>query len=226
MINTYNEKALHAALKAWYAGDDGHVEVPLDGYIVDVVRGERLIEIQTGSFASIKQKVLALVACHPVLLVYPIAREKWIVREPGNDAPITERARRKSPRRGTVLDLIPELVSFPSLIASANFAVEIAFTHEDEIRTYDRRRGWRRKGWVIAERRLLNVVETRRLSSPQDLAPLLPETLPRQFTTADVARATGRSRRFGQQMAYCLREAGLLEAVGHRNRSVLYRRTA
>ncbi len=52
MINTYNEKSLHAALKVWYAGEEGRTEVPVDGYIVDVVLGEQLIEIQTASFAS------------------------------------------------------------------------------------------------------------------------------------------------------------------------------
>ncbi len=224
MINTYNEGDLHAALKAWYAGAEGRMEVPVDGYIADVVRDELLIEVQTRSFASIKAKVTALADRHRVLLVYPIPSCKWIVRLPGNGAPISERTRRRSPRRGTALDLFSELVSFPSLVKRDTFAVEIAFTHEDEMRTYDRRRGWRRKGWVIAERRLLEVVDTLSLSSPRDFAPLIPDALPPRFTTVDVARATGRSRRFGQQMAYCLREMGLIEAVGHHHRAVLYRR--
>ena len=224
MINTYNEKSLHAALKAWYAGGDGQLEVPVDGYIVDVVRDGTLIEIQTGSFSSIKQKLTALTERHEVLLVYPVAREKWVVRLPGNGAPISERARRKSPRRGTALDLFAELVSFPALVADPNFAVEVVFTREDEVRIYDRRRGWRRKGWVVADRELLEVVDLRRFVCSADFAPLIPEALPQQFTTWDMARATGRSRRFGGQMTYCLREMGLIERVGHRQRSVLYER--
>ncbi len=224
MINTYNEKSLHAALKAWYAGEDAETEVPVDGYIVDVVRGEQLIEIQTASFASIKPKLQALAATHRVLLVYPIAWEKWIVRLPGEGAPVPERARRKSPRRGSALDLFSELVSFPDLVMNPNFSVEIVFTREDELRHYDKRRGWRRKGWVIEDRELLDVVECRRLRRPDDFVPLIPETLPRRFTTADVAQAVGRARRFGQQMAYCLREMGLITQVGHRNRSILYER--
>ncbi len=172
----------------------------------------------------IKQKLQALSEAHQVLLVYPIAREKWVVRLPGEGAPVAVRSRRKSPRRGSVLDLFPELVSFPGLVTNANFAVEIAFTQEDELRRYDKRRGWRRHGWVPDDRELLDVVECRRFGGPGDFAPLIPDGLPRQFTTADVARATGRARRFGQQMAYCLREMGLIDAVGFRSRSVLYER--
>jgi hypothetical protein len=224
MINTYNEKSLHAALKAWYAGEGGQLEVPVDGYVADIVRDDLLIEIQTASFASIKQKLLALTESRKVLLVYPVAREKWVVRLPGNGAPISERTRRKSPRRGMVLDLFTELVSFPALVALPNFEVEVAFTQEDELRTYDRRRGWRRKGWVIADRELLDVVDRRRFACPTDFAPLIPDALPQQFTTGDMARVTGRSRRFGGQMTYCLREMGLIEAVGRGQRGVLYRR--
>ncbi|MGC9467689.1 MAG: hypothetical protein ACP5HS_03795 [Anaerolineae bacterium] len=221
-INTYNEKSLHAALKAWYAGATGCVEVPVDGYIVDVVRGDLLIEIQTGNFSSIRDKLTALSEAHPVLLVYPIAQEKWLVKTPKPGSSKTKPSRRKSPKRGTAEEVFPELVSFPALLARPTFGVEIAFTQEEELRHYDKRRGWRTRGWVTDDRRLLDVVGTRRFATPADFASLLPGDLPIQFTTADLARATGRSRRFAQKMAYCLREMGLLVPLGHRRRAILY----
>ena len=119
-----------------------------------------------------------------------------------------------------------ELVSFPGLVANPNFAVEVVFTREDQLRHHDPRRGWRRHGWVTDDRILLEVVETRRFSRPEDFVPLLPPTLAARFTTADLAAAVGRSRRFAQRMAYCLREMGMLTAVGRRGRAVLYAQPA
>ncbi|MBN1247416.1 MAG: hypothetical protein JXC32_07140 [Anaerolineae bacterium] len=222
-INTYNEGSLHAALKLQYAADGGEPEVEVDGYIIDVVKGDLLIEIQTRNFSSIKTKLQALTADHRVLLVYPVPRQTWIVKAPRPHDPDGRPSRRKSPKRGSALALFEELVSFPDLICNPNFAVEIAFTHEDQLRHYDRRRGWRRNGWVIDDRVLLDVVETRRYANPEDLATLLPDELPDRFTTADLARVLGRSRRFAQRMTYCLRETGVVDAVGHRRHSVLYR---
>ncbi len=223
-INTYNEKSLHAALKIYYAGEDGALEVPVDGYIVDVVRDDLLIEIQIQSFSSIKEKLRVLSETHHVLLVYPIVRERWLFKAPKPGSGRSEPMRRKSPKRGTVEEVFPELVSFPDLLRCPTFSLEVVFTQEEELRHYDKRRGWRTHGWVTDDRLLLDVVERRRFSSPVDFAPLLPADLPAAFTTADLARAVGRSRRFGQKMAYCLREMGVIEAMSRRGRAILYAR--
>ena len=47
VITTYNENPLHSALKTWYGGPDGAYEVPVDGFVVDLVRDGLLVEIQT-----------------------------------------------------------------------------------------------------------------------------------------------------------------------------------
>ena len=79
-IGTLNEKPLHAALKQWYAQPEDLIEVPVDGFTVDIVRGDLLIEIQTRNLSTIRHKLTTLAAQHRLRLVYPIAREKWIVR--------------------------------------------------------------------------------------------------------------------------------------------------
>lgn len=219
-INTFNEKPLHAALKHWYAQPGARFEVPLDGYIIDLVQGDLLIEIQTGSFASLKAKLHTLVERHPVRLVYPIAAEKWIVKLP--QEPGGKSIRRKSPKRGCVVELCAELVSFPRLLAHPNFTLEVLLTQEEEVRRFDARQAWRRRGWVIEERRLLDVVARHRFDTPDALAALLPADLPTPFTTTDLAAALGQSRWLAQKMAYCLRETGGIEATGKRGRAVLY----
>src|SRR4030067_614574 len=78
-IGLLQGSSLHAALKAWYMHDGDQVEVLIDRFVVDIVRGELLIEIQTRHFSSLKQKLIRLTQRHPVRLVYPVPQEKWIV---------------------------------------------------------------------------------------------------------------------------------------------------
>jgi hypothetical protein len=56
-IGLLNEKPLHASLKEWYAQPGDRFEVPVDGFVIDIVRDDLLLEIQTGSFGSIKSKI-------------------------------------------------------------------------------------------------------------------------------------------------------------------------
>lgn len=219
-IGSLNEKPLHAALKAWYANPDDRLEVLVEGFVVDIVRGDLLIEIQTSGFASLKRKLLQLTAHHPLRLVYPIAREKWIVRL-GKDGQ-GQIGRRKSPKRGAVEELFQELVSFPKLVAQPGFSVDVLLIQEEEIRRQDGRRGWRRRGWVTQERRLLGVVGQRRFEGPADVGSLIPPDLAEPFTTSDLARAIRQRRRLAQRMAYCLRELGIIAPAGKQGNAILY----
>lgn len=219
-----SEKLLHAALKTWYAQPGDEIEVPVDGYIIDIVRDDLLIEVQTRNFAAIKDKLLQLTAHHPVRLVYPIAREKWIVKVAPDRQ--TRLSRRKSPKRGTPEQLFEELLRFPRLLAHPNFSLHVLLIQEEEERRYAKGRAWRRKGWVTHERRLLRVVEQQLFETPADAAALLPSTLPDPFTTADLASALSRSRRLAQKMAYCLRKMGMITQAGKHGRAALYTRHA
>jgi len=72
-IGLLNEKSLHSALKHWYAKPGDLLEFALDGYVVDILRGNHVIEIQTGNFCSIKRKMRDLSCRYRVTLIYPVA---------------------------------------------------------------------------------------------------------------------------------------------------------
>jgi hypothetical protein len=221
-VGTLREKPLHASLKRWYAEDGDRVEVPVDGFVIDLVRDDLLIEIQTSGFSSMKRKLATLLDLgHRVRIVHPIPVEKWIIRV---DADGTELGRRRSPKHGTAVDVFAELVSFPALVAHPGLDLEVVLILEEEERRHDPTRAWRRKGWVVEERRLVGVIDGVPLTGPADLAALLPDGLPDPFTTADLAAALGRPRRLAQQMAYCLRHADVLTPDGSQGRAVAYRR--
>src|ERR1044072_9107255 len=75
-IGLLNEKPLHASLKQWYARPGDRFEVPVDGFIVDIVRDDLLIEIQTRNFSAISRKLSRLTRSYRVRLVYPVVQEK------------------------------------------------------------------------------------------------------------------------------------------------------
>jgi hypothetical protein len=179
-----------------------------------------LVEVQTGSFSGIKRKLAVLAARHPVRLVYPVAREKWIVKLAGDGH--SQLGRRKSPKRGAVEHVFKELVSFPQLLSDPNFSLDVLLIQEEEFRRYDGKRGWRRRGWVTHERQLLEVVGHRLFETPADMGALLPASLVEPFTTAELAAAIARPRRLAQKMAYCLREMGVIAPVGKRGNAILY----
>lgn len=218
-IGTLRETHLHASLKEWIAQPGDRFEVSIDRFVIDIVRSDTLIEIQTRGFAAMKAKLDALLDDHPIVIVHPVPARKWIVKGPHEGKPST---RRKSPKAGSVYDVFTELVSFPSLVDHPNLSFEILLTDEEELRRFDGNRSWRRRGWAVVERRLLEVDRRISLVTPGDWMRLLPADLSETFTTADLAVAIERPRRTAQQMAYCLREMGGLRVVGKRGNTLEY----
>lgn len=219
-IGLLNEKPLHASLKKFYAQPGDQIETVVDGFVIDIVRDDLLLEIQTDNFASIKSKLTNLLRSHQIRLIYPIAQEKWIVKlaKDGSSA-VT---RRKSPKKGRLENLFWEMVSFPQLLSNRNLSLEVVLIKEEEVRRYEGKRRWRRRGWVTEERRLLEVVEQRLFEEPADWLGFLPEGL-ESFTARDLAETIDIRRPLAQKMAYCMRKARVIELIGKRGRANLYR---
>ena len=127
-----------------------------------------------------------------------------------------------SPKRGIAADVCEELVSFPSLLDHPNIVLEVLLVEAEEVWRPDAARGWRRHGFVIEERRLIDVLDSAEFGSPRDLLALLPTGLPSPFTTGDLAGLLGRTRHLAQEIAYCLRESGAIQAIGRDRRGYLY----
>jgi hypothetical protein len=215
-----SETTLHNELKNWYAQPGDMLEAPVDGYIIDVLRGDLLVEIQTRSFSSLRRKLEELLPRHPLRLVHPIPSEKWIMRHAAGV--ITPISRRKSPKRGRVEHVFKELVAIPHLVRDPHFSLEVLLTREEEHWVGDGRGSWRKKGWRISERSLLEVVESHEFSIPSDYLRLLPDDLPVPFTTFVLAQRAGIPRRLAQQMAYSLRGMGVIQVTGAMGREQFY----
>ena len=213
------ENSLHEGVKRWYAEPEDLIEENVEDYLIDVVRGEQLIEIQTSNFSAIKKKLAKLVHNHRVHLVHPVSQRKWIVRIDANGERVS---RRKSPRRGRVEDVFLELVYIPDLIQQPNFSLEVLLVHSEEVLIDNGRGSWKRGGWSIHDRLLLEVVESHVFSEPRDFLGLLPELLQPEFTTRQLSEALGLRLNIAQKMVYALRHMGAIEAIGKRGRAPIY----
>ncbi len=114
IIGTLSESPLHRALKQSYARPGAQFEVPVGGYIIDVVQADgELVEIQTGGFKPLRAKLERLLDYHPIRIVHPVAIKK-----------------RRTPRK--LLNIFERLVSFPTLITHPNLTLDVVFVREEK----------------------------------------------------------------------------------------------
>ena len=219
-IGTLGEKSLHAALKDWYAQPGDLIESEVGGFHIDIVRRNLLIEIQTANFSSLKRKLTRLLETHPLRLVYPIAREKWIVRLAADGK--TRLGRRKSPKRGHLSHLFLELVRIPDLIMNPNFSLEVLLIQEEETRCADGAGSRRRKGLSLVDRCLIEVLSRHLFTEPLDFLSLMPPDLKEPYSTRELAESLGQPRWIAQKITYCLRSMGVLEIAGKNGNALLY----
>lgn len=220
-INIKNEKSLHSSIKQWYVVPGDRFEVKVDKYVIDLVREDSLIEIQTKNFSSIRNKLRELVKYNKVMLVHPIAIEKYIITIEESDAVIS---RRKSPKKGKLVDLFDELIRIPDLMESDNFILEILMIKEEEIRCKDGKGSWRRKGISIVDRKLLEVVEKITFREEKDFLIFLPEELPEKFTNKNLAKTLKITVFKARKITYCFRKMKIIKEVGKLKNELVFER--
>ena len=219
-IGLQNERSLHASLKRWCAIPGDRLEVKVDGYVIDLVRNDILIEIQTRNFSAMGKKLRKLVLDHKVRLIHPIAITKWIVKL--EDDGETLISRRKSPRKGTIFNLFDELIRIPDLMSNDNFSIELLMIIEEEIRIDDGKGSWRRKGVSINDRRLLEVVNKVKLVDKDDFRIFIPDNIDKPFTNKSLSHAAGVPLIKARKATYCLKKMNLIKEVGKKGNELLF----
>ena len=217
-----NEHSLHSEIKKWYSLPGDNFERRVDGFIIDIVRGSLLIEVQTGNFSAIKKKLAALVGNHKVRLVYPIPELKYLVQIDNFGEIIS---RRKSPKKGKLVDLFFELVSIPAFISEENFSLEVLMIEEEELRCNDGKGSWRRRGASIKDRRLLRVTGSISFRSERDFLRFLPADRGALFTNRKLARDSGISISLAQKITYCLRKNGIISRTRRTGKEIEFQRS-
>jgi hypothetical protein len=216
-----NECSLHSEIKKVYSLPGDQFEVKLGNYIVDILRENLLIEVQTKNFSALKEKLRVLTENHQVRLVYPLAEKKWITHVTKDQVVLN---RRKSPKKGRLTDLFRELVMIPYMIGEENFSLEVLFIDEEEVRCDDGRGSWRRRGVSIKERKLLKVNVRILFQTKADYLKILPEGLNEVFTNRELAKLAKISVRTARQITYCLRKGGVVQLAGKKGRELVFQK--
>lgn len=219
-IGTLQESSLHSALKRWYEIPGDKLEEPIENYLIDIVRDDLLIEIQTKNFSAIKKKIANLIQNHKMCLVHPISQDKWIT---SIDAKSNKLIRRRlSPLHRSYIDIFDELIRIPNLISNPNLTLEIFLVQTEEIRKKDGKGSWRRRGWSICDRKLIGVLGKKEFNNPHDFLDFIPKSLKIPFTNAELAYTLEKPLSLAQKMSYCLRKMGILKIIGKRGKWLLY----
>ena len=214
------ETSLHRALKQRYASAvGGRSEVVLEGFRIDAVDDSGLlVEVQSGPLGPLKAKLLRLLPNHRVRVVKPVVLEKRVVRRSRAAGP--DLSARRSPKRGSPVDVFEDLVGLAHIFPNPNLALELLAVSIDEIRIARRR--W--PGYKVVDRCLTGSLGKSVLERAADLWCLLPadQDWAEPFTTADIARRIDRPLWFAQRVAYCLRLSGASLAIGKKGNHRIY----
>jgi len=217
------ETSLHRELKEHYARDAGRTEVVVDRYRIDAVVDDELIEIQHGPLSAIRDKVRKLLAGHRVRVVKPIIARKLLVKRTAKGQPV--RSRRRSPKRGQLLDVFDDLVYFTRVFPHRRLTLEVVLVEIEEWRYpgHGRRRYRRDADHQVEDQKLVEIAAVHRLKTSADLRKLVPaEALPDVFHTGHLAAALQVQRYTAGRIAYCFRQVGATRQVGKQGNTLLY----
>lgn len=220
-IGTYKEKTLHAVLKDYYAPSKDMQEYPIDGYVADIYTGFEIWEIQTGSFAPMRGKLQCFLPNHPVTIVCPIPRIKylsWINEETGECS-----KPRKSTVKGSVYRAFYELYKIKPFLDDPNLRFCFPYL---EIREYRLLNGWskdKKKGSCRYDRIPVSLLDEVNLRCKEDYLQLIPDGLTEPFTAREFGKAVKERKETAARVLHILHYLNLVERCGKSGHSYLYK---
>ncbi len=242
-IGTMGEKRLHKTLKYYFCGDDTKHEIRVTakgcdapdgepksgasgkgGYIADVLDGEDIVEIQTGSFYPLKPKIKFYLenTDHKITVVHPIAALKHVIWIDPQCGEISKRNR--SPKKGRLSDILPELYWLSEYLENERLSFKIMILEIDEYRILN---GWskdKKKGADKYDKipvKLCDIVEIDRANLKEAL---VPQGLPENFVSADFSKITGLKGRKLSASIKLLSVLGLIEKGERGAKGYVYKR--
>lgn len=219
-IGTLQEKSVHAVLKNYYCPNIVHHEISIDGFVADICSEGEIIEIQSKAFYTMKNKLKCFLKDYEVTIVYPIAITKyirWINPETGEVS-----GGRKSNKKGSLYDIIPEIYSIREFLSYENLHFKLCFIEIEEYKLLD---GWSRdkkKGATKTDRIPTKILGEYNINSPEDFYPLLPDTLSENFTSLDVSKEIGCNKDTARILLNLLQSFSYIKQTGTKNRYHLY----
>lgn len=223
-IGTLGEKTLHAVLKYYYEPDDANHEIAIGRYVADICGENGVIEIQTRQFRSLRKKLTDFLSVCEVTVVYPVARQKWLIWVDAQAQAVTKK--RKSPKIGSPYEILPELYKIKPLLHTPGLHFKIALIDLEEYRCLN---GWDesgKKGASRYDRIPLRIDDEIVIDTVQDYAKLVPASLNETFTVSDYQRTTRLSLQSARIALNVLFHTGAVVRCGKKGNAFIYKRCA
>ena len=219
-IGTLAEKTVHAVLKEYYGGGEENKEIPLGGFVADVVSEDGVIEIQTRALYRLERKLEALLPLCRVTVVYPIEDRKYLLDIDPDSGELV--SRRLSPKRVKIWHGIAELYGIRKYLGNENLTVRFPVLTVEETRI--RAAGKKRRADKIDKIPLEMTAEVV-IRRKEDMAKLLPENLPDGFTAAEFAKLCRVNADTAGKCIRVLSVMGIITECGKQGRCKLWRKT-
>jgi hypothetical protein len=227
-IGVLKESSLHKYLKYQYSGIAGKTEIAVDGYVCDgQTKSGELIEVQTGSFGPLKEKIKNLSKDKKIRIIHPIIKRKYIETFDTNGIRLRKR---KSPLIGTAWDLFNALIYAPELAKTPGVTIELAFIDIVERRKDDGKGYWRRKFVSIEDKTPYAPLDSAGyesiiLKNLDDYHQFLPFGQEESFTVNDLALNAKISIALARKCLYVLNKIGVVERIGKKKNAHIYKKT-
>lgn len=217
-IGTLSERSVHAVLKRYY-GDEAASELPLAGFVADLLTDRGVVEIQTHNLRLLRRKLEAFLALMPVTVVHPVAIRHRSVRIDIETGEIEKP--RTLPRRGSFYEAFVELASIRDLLPHPNLKIVVPLLIVDDIRL----KRPLRKGSKLVDRMPSMLLDEIELSGIDDYRRFIPKQLAEPFTSEDFAKAAGINRSLAQAFLLVADHLGVLTRTGKVRNAWLYQST-
>ena len=219
-IGTLSEKTLHAILKNFYEPDEDKQEIPIDRFVADIFTGQEIIEIQTGQFNRMRDKLKCFLKEYPVTIVYPVARERWLHWIDEETGEVSKG--RKSPKKGNEYSSFVELYRIKTFLNDPNLKIKIILLDMDEYKILN---GWgkQKKNNASKYDRIPNrFVEEVTIECREDYLQFIPYDLAEPFTVKEYAKAVKVNDRIAGVALNLLNYMEVVRRVGKKGNAFLY----
>ncbi len=224
-IGTLSEKTTHAVLKNYFEPFSDAHEQKIGNFVADAVGENGIIEIQTGHFSRLRTKLEEFLKyCH-VTVVYPVDAEKYIICFDPDTGEVS--SKRKSPLKGNIYTVFEELECITDYLTHPNFSLCIMLMETNEYRIPPEKapahlnKKRRRNSYSKYDKIPSALIDEVHIDCLSDWLAFLPEGLPDEFTTADMA-LLGMKRPTAQLVMNVFYKAGIAQRVGKKGNSYIY----
>ncbi len=220
-IGTLCEKRLHKILKKYTEENEANHEIKVGTYVADILSGNMITEIQTGSFRPLREKINYYLENTPydITVVRPLPYKKTVCTVDRESGELI--SRRVSPRKTTPRDTLRDWYYLADFLNNPRFTLRFLLLEEDEYRT-TRKNPRKGRETEKYERIPTAILSEELYEYPSDYVKFIPNGLPHEFTASEFGKKA-KLRGYAIYSALnILISVGLVEKGEKKGRSYVY----